>query len=132
MAATEHDGITGTQFNAETKRLAQRIRLNSWENEDGCWLWKRSTTKGYGRISVLGRPRGVHRVSYEVFVGPIPDGLEIDHLCRRRSCCNPAHLEPVTHRENQRRRRRSAWPPFPAPPPHTFAPVIDDDFLEVA
>ncbi len=45
----------------------------------------------------------VHRVTYETFVGPIPEGLEIDHLCRNRLCCNPVHLEAVTRKENVRR-----------------------------
>lgn len=50
-----------------------------------------------------GKMRLAHRVAYEIHVGPIPDGLEIDHLCRVRCCVNPDHLEPVTHRENMRR-----------------------------
>src|SRR5690606_26252710 len=58
---------------------------------------------GYGRIVVGGKQRPAHRVSYEHFVGPIPDGLLLDHLCRVRCCINPAHLEPVTSGENTRR-----------------------------
>jgi hypothetical protein len=59
------------------------------------------TKGGYGKV---GKPtRIAHRVAYELVVGPIPEGLQIDHLCRTRRCQNPAHMEPVTPRENQRR-----------------------------
>jgi HNH endonuclease len=69
---------------------------------DSCWLWTGhiATGKGYGRIRVNGEYQKAHRVSYELFVGPIPDGLQLDHLCRVRNCVNPEHLEPVTNREN--------------------------------
>lgn len=74
---------------------------------DECWLWTASTTtSGYGYISRGRRGEGkvhAHRVAYELLVGPIPEGLELDHLCRTRACVNPQHLEPVTHRENMRR-----------------------------
>lgn len=69
----------------------------------GCWIWLGSDTgNGYGKIN-LGEEIGyrvVHRIAYEVFRGPIPAGLLLDHLCRVRSCLNPYHLEPVTPREN--------------------------------
>jgi hypothetical protein len=67
----------------------------------GCWLWTGSRyTGGYGKFFAFGRERAAHRVSYEFFVGPIPEGLALDHLCRVRRCVNPDHLEPVTYREN--------------------------------
>lgn len=71
-------------------------------NPEACWEWTGSRTAGgYGHLR---RPGGKydysHRVSYEMSVGPIPDGLVIDHLCRNRACCNPAHLEPVPHQTN--------------------------------
>lgn len=67
---------------------------------EACWLWLGAQDlQGYGRLGA----RLAHRVSYELFSGPIPEGLEIDHLCRVRSCVNPAHLEPVTHQENMSR-----------------------------
>lgn len=73
--------------------------------EDECWLWTGSRDgKGYGQINEGGnggRPRRAHRVIYEAVMGAIPPGLHIDHLCRNRVCVNPAHLEPVTGRENQ-------------------------------
>lgn len=86
------------------KTIAERL----WEKVDktgDCWLWTRSLTIGnrYGGLSVDGRMRPAHRVAYELTVGPIPDGLELDHLCRNTRCVRPAHLEPVTHRENMRR-----------------------------
>lgn len=67
---------------------------------DGCWLWIAGTTKGYGAAYINGRQRPAHRVVYEALVGEIPLGLDLDHLCRNRQCVNPAHLEPVTRREN--------------------------------
>jgi hypothetical protein len=74
------------------------------EKTDSCWHWKAGTTKGYGRFWVgdrkTGRTAAAHRVSYQLFVGPIPDGMALDHLCRNRRCVNPQHLEPVTSTEN--------------------------------
>jgi len=69
-----------------------------------CWLYTGTLDEcGYGKVRHNGVKRGAHSVSYEVNIGPIPKGLEIDHLCRVRNCVNPAHLEPVTHAENMRR-----------------------------
>lgn len=63
----------------------------------GCWLWLGFTDKdGYGRYG----GRGAYVVSYEDHVGPIPEGMELDHLCRQRLCIRPEHLEPVTRHEN--------------------------------
>lgn len=71
---------------------------------DGCWIWGHvARVNGYGRIKVAGRSMLAHRVAYEVWVGEIPEGLEIDHLCRVRDCVNPDHLEPVTRTENMHR-----------------------------
>lgn len=58
---------------------------------------------GYGRFSVNNQTYYVHRFAYELLVGPIPDGLTVDHLCRTRLCANPRHLEPVPQSENSRR-----------------------------
>ena len=70
-------------------------------NEYGCWTWTGYVDpRGYARISVENRPQFIHRFSYELHKGPIPEGLTIDHLCRTRHCVNPAHLEAVTDREN--------------------------------
>jgi len=67
-----------------------------------CWLWTGATLNGYGRFGRgPGQTTGVaHRMAYEQLVGPIPAGLHLDHLCRVHACVNPAHLEPVTCREN--------------------------------
>lgn len=82
-----------------SERLAQYE-----EDENGCWIWwGKPDAGGYGRLSINHRDAYAHRASYEHHVGPIPDGLTIDHLCRNRKCINPAHLEPVTLSENSRR-----------------------------
>jgi hypothetical protein len=73
------------------------------QRPSGCWLWLGKTTNGYGYIRVEQRLVTTHRFAYELLVGPIPAGLELDHLCRTRHCCNPMHLEPVTKTENIRR-----------------------------
>lgn len=72
------------------------------EPMSGCWLWSGylAGSGGYGGIEILGRQKLAHRVVYELLVGPIPDGLTIDHKCRVRCCVNPNHLEPVTSKEN--------------------------------
>ena len=69
--------------------------------ETQCWIWTGSLSKGYGKFGVAGKsPQSAHRLTYTILVGFIPINLQIDHLCRNRACCNPAHLEPVTCREN--------------------------------
>jgi hypothetical protein len=75
------------------------------EKTPGCWIWTGALTEeGYGLLGIGGtKNRLAHRWSYERFVGPIPEGLQLDHLCRVRNCVNPEHLEPVTAGENARR-----------------------------
>lgn len=70
---------------------------------DECWAWTGGGPPSYGRFGIGGRTHLAHRVAYELMVGPIPDGLDIDHLCRNKVCVNPAHLEPVPHAVNVRR-----------------------------
>ncbi len=91
--------------------LDERLPMRFWdkvipEPNSGCWLWLAATVNDYGTFgrgrSGLGNVRA-HRFTYETLVGPIPNGLELDHLCRTPRCCNPLHLEPVTHTENLRR-----------------------------
>lgn len=82
-------------------RLLKRAEVN----ESGCWLWTGPLNPaGYGgTIRAWGKGWLPHRLAYTVMVGSIPDGLQIDHLCRQRDCINPAHLEAVTQAENLRR-----------------------------
>ena len=94
-------------------RLWPRIQVGSAEE---CWPWTGALNgSGYGVISRGGsRVRGdviknalAYRAAWELTNGPVPEGLELDHLCRNKACCNPAHLEPVTHEENMRRAMRT-------------------------
>lgn len=79
--------------------LDQRFWAKVERTED-CWNWVGTITNGYGFVKVNGGMRSAHRVAWQLSVGPVPDGMDVDHLCRNRRCVNPAHLEPVTHREN--------------------------------
>lgn len=94
-------GLEPKGFIPETTE--QRFWLKVAKQDDGCWRWTASTKLGYGTFKVAGRPWLAHRWSYEHFVGPIPDGLQLDHLCKFRGCVNPEHLEPVTSAENNYR-----------------------------
>lgn len=82
-------------------------RFEAKVNRSGeCWLWLGYINdKGYGSFSVEGKPKRAHRVSYELFVGEIPEGLELDHLCHTNACVNPKHLEAVTHQVNMSRQQ---------------------------
>lgn len=86
----------------ERERILGRID----KRNDGCWHWTGAADRkgtGYGMARYQGRNRGAHRVVYMLLVGPIPAGLELDHLCCVRICVNPEHLEPVTHEVNTQR-----------------------------
>jgi hypothetical protein len=85
-----------------------RLPSKFWDRvaltDTGCWIWKgQIVASGYGHVYWEGKTRRVHRVTYEVLRAPIPQGLQIDHLCRVRACVNPDHLEAVTAYENTRR-----------------------------
>lgn len=83
---------------SETERFWAKVDLNG---EGGCWLWTAATSRGYGRFTdENGRQIAAHRWGYTRLVGPIPEGLVLDHLCRVRNCVRPEHLEVVTEREN--------------------------------
>lgn len=94
------------------KALIEKIHVRLLDNividDNECWLWRRSLMSGgYGSLYLGPKPDGsggismrAHRAAYELYIGPIPDDLVPDHLCRVRHCCNPQHLELVTIREN--------------------------------
>lgn len=82
------------------ERFEQRITKDA---RSGCWLWTGAKATGYGLIWNGERYEVVHRWAYKHFKGDIPPGYEIDHLCFKRGCANPQHLDAVTPEENRRR-----------------------------
>ena len=84
-------------------QVEARVIVHSPRSGDRLLLTGHLMRTGYGHISIRDVPHNAHRVAYQVWVGEIPAGLEIDHLCRVRHCIEPAHLEAVTHAENIRR-----------------------------
>lgn len=84
------------------ERFWAKVRRS--DNLFDCWIWTAALANGYGKFAPGSghRPRLVvaHVYAYELLVGPVPEGLELDHLCRNPACVNPTHMEPVTHREN--------------------------------
>ncbi len=95
--------------------VAVRLQRNAeWDGD--CWIWQgEKRTGGYGYIEVGGKALRVHRVAYETFVGPIPDGLVVMHSCDRRDCIRQSHLSVGTHKDNNddmRGKGRASAPPL--------------------
>jgi len=95
------------------ERIMENVYISKISSYNGtpCWLWMGATSGkgrggGYGRIAIDGHSSAVHRVTYTMVHGYIARKRQIDHLCQNRSCCNPDHLEDVTHKQNQKRRRK--------------------------
>jgi len=105
------------------KRFWTKVRESDHVFDDmPCWDWTASLhTHGYGQIGIDRRPRLAHRVSYELMRHDIPDGLSLDHLCRRKVCVNPWHLEPVTQMVNTQ--RANGWAEGVCSNGHTLSEV---------
>jgi hypothetical protein len=91
-----------SKLRSDRKDLLQRLE-DKFTVGDGCWESTCALTRGYGTINHYGKMLKLHRVVYELLVGPIPAGMTLDHLCLNQRCVRPSHLEPVTMRENLHR-----------------------------
>ena len=128
------------------RRVFAKIQIN---RTTGCWNWTGALDPHYGLVSYHYRHEKAHRFMYAWLVEPLPRGeagrgatpLTVDHLCRNRACCNPAHLEAVSQRENVLRgesvvaegarqtvcRRGHPFRPIPRNPAHRYCPTCDSE-----
>lgn len=99
VAGKPLEWISGHASRTRTKYIIDAVT--------GCWNWIGRLHNGYGRVFLGGLWYAAHVVTYTTKYGPVPKGLELDHKCRNRACCNPDHVEPVTRLENVRRGART-------------------------
>ena len=121
--------MVGSPLEAEVARQFWAQVRNHPDPAVTCWIYTGSLrSDGYGRLTIEGHEVRAHRFSYESAVGPIPKGLVPDHLCSRRACIHPLHLEPVTPVENSRRARlRALYASRGRALPPGFRTIIPDD-----
>lgn len=105
-------GQKATKMDRLTQLRQQILDGSEVDNVTLCWIWKggcsgKGRGGGYGRMSLCGQTVATHRVSYTLWHGYIPSKKQVDHKCRNRKCCNPEHLELVSHKENQKRRDKA-------------------------
>ena len=106
--------VKATQdYTASDKDMARFWAKVEADPNSGCWLWSGycdDAPRDYGRFCLRGKMLRAHRVAYHNLISAVPLELEMDHLCRVKSCVNPSHLEPVTSGENTRRWQVDVFP----------------------